>query len=57
MVIIHVETQDGEERDERWASVEKFRAWAAAEGFRGTWTAYEDDPEGEGAVLDSGRYR
>ncbi len=57
MVIIHVETQDGEERDERWASVEKFRAWAAAEGFRGTWTAYEDDPEGEGAVIASGRYR
>ncbi len=55
MVIIRLESVDGEEREERWPSVERFRAWAAAEGVHGRWTAYEDDPDGEGAVLASGR--
>ncbi len=55
MVIIRLETVDGEEREERWPSVERFCAWAAAEGHHGRWTAYEDDPDGEGAVLAMGR--
>ena len=55
MVMIRLETVDGEEREERWPSVERFCAWAAAEGHHGRWTAYEDDPDGEGAVLAMGR--
>lgn len=45
----------GEERCEEWPSVERFRAWAQAEGLRCAWTAYQRDDEDELAVVDKGR--
>lgn len=46
---------DGEEREELWPSVERFRAWAKAEGLRATFTAYASDDDGEWAVVATGR--
>ena len=46
---------DGQECEEAWPSVERFRAWAQAEGLRCTWTAYRPDDEGELVVEDKGR--
>jgi hypothetical protein len=54
-VLISWTSADGEERDERWASVERFRAWAAAEGLRGTWRAYREADDGEWELTDEGR--
>lgn len=48
-------TIDGEEHEEVWPSVERFRAWAVAEGIRCTWRAYAADPDGEWELIDEGR--
>jgi hypothetical protein len=53
-VTIEWTTADGESQSERWPSVERFRAWAQAQGLRCTWRAYVDD-DGELALIDSGR--
>jgi hypothetical protein len=58
-VLIAWRSLDGEEREERWSSVERFRWWAQANGLRCTWTAYspplsEDDDE-EWVLLDQGQ--
>jgi hypothetical protein len=46
---------DGEEREESWPSVERFRVWALGEGLRCTWSAYSEDADGEWSVIDQGR--
>jgi hypothetical protein len=54
-LVIEYRLSSGEERSEDWPSVERFRAWAQAEGLRCTWTAYRPDDEGELVVEDKGR--
>lgn len=46
---------DGEEREEDWASVERFRSWAVAERLDVRFTAYEADDDGEWVVVAKGR--
>ena len=53
-VLLSLVTADGEERDERWPSVERFRAWAQAEGLRCTWRAYAQGEDGEWEPTDEG---
>ena len=58
-VLISWRTADGEEREERWPSVERFRLWARAQGLHCSWTAYcqppeTDDEEEEWVVIDLG---
>ncbi len=48
-------SHDGEEREETWPSIERFRAWALAEGVHGSWRAYESDDDGEWLLSDAGR--
>ena len=48
-------SSDGEEREETWPSLERFRAWMQAEGLHGTWRAYVEDEEGEWVLSDAGR--
>ncbi len=45
---------DGEEREEEWPSIERFRLWAIAERLACSFTAYEDD-DGEWVVVEKGR--
>jgi hypothetical protein len=54
-VMIAFTSADGEEREERWESVERFRSWAVAERQVGTFTAYEQDEDGEWVVAGRGR--
>lgn len=54
-LLIEYRLPDGEERSERWPSVERFRAWAQAEGLRLAWTAYTEDEDGEWALVERGR--
>ncbi len=61
-VLISWRTADGEEHDERWTSVERFRTWALAHGLRCSWTAYcqpaaaddTDDDDDEWVIIDLG---
>ena len=58
-VLITWRSSDGEEREERWPSVERFRLWARANSLRCAWTAYclpqgEEDDE-EWVLLDRGQ--
>lgn len=55
--LIHFATADGEEREERWPSVEAFRSWALAQARRYRFTAYEEDEDGEWVVVDQGEIR
>ena len=48
-------TADGEEREEKWASVERFRSWAVAERLDLSFTAYEADADDEWVVVAKGR--
>ncbi len=48
-------TADGEEREEQWPSVERFRAWAQAEGVTCAWRAYAEAEDGEWELTDEGR--
>jgi hypothetical protein len=45
---------DGEEREERWDSVEAFRSWAVSLGHSYAFTAYRADQDGEWLVVDKG---
>lgn len=54
-LLIDYRLATGEERSERWPSIERFRAWAQAESLTLAWTAYQEDDEGEWAVVDRGR--
>jgi hypothetical protein len=47
-VLIEWSDRDGAAHSERWPSVERFRAWAVAQGRRLTYTAYEDAPDEDG---------
>lgn len=57
-VLISWRTADGEEREEHWPSVERFRLWARTQGLRCSWTAYCQPPVGddedEWVVIDLG---
>lgn len=53
-VLIRWILADGEEREERWPSVERFRTWATAEGLRATFTVYAED-DGDWVIVDQGR--
>ena len=53
--IIAFTTADGEEREERWASVEAFRNWAVAQEANCAFTAYREDEDGEWEVVEKGR--
>lgn len=46
---------DGEEREEEWPSVERFRSWAVGERLDLSFTAYEADEDGEWVVVAKGR--
>jgi hypothetical protein len=48
-------TADGEEREEQWPSLERFRAWAQAEGVTCAWRAYAEAEDGEWELTDEGR--
>ncbi len=48
---------DGEEREEDWPSVERFRSWAVGERLDLRFTAYEADEDGEWVVVAKGRIR
>jgi hypothetical protein len=52
--LIHFTSADGEEREERWASIESFRSWAVTQGQRYRFTAYQEDEEGEWVVVEKG---
>ena len=52
--LITFASSDGEERDERWPSIEGFRAWALTQGRRYRFTAYEEDEDGEWVVVEKG---
>ena len=45
---------DGEEREERWDSVEAFRSWAVSHDQAYAYTAYRADQDGEWLVVDKG---
>ena len=47
-------TSDGEEHCEPWDTIDAFLSWAAGEGLRGRWVAYEEDEDGDGVVIDKG---
>jgi hypothetical protein len=46
---------DGEEREESWPSVERFRAWAQVQGTAYSYTAYAEDDDGEWVLIDRGQ--
>jgi hypothetical protein len=46
---------DGEEREERWDSVEAFRNWAISLEHAYQFTAYQADEDGEWLMVDKGR--
>jgi hypothetical protein len=54
-VMIAYTSADGEEREEQWPSIERFRNWAIAERLACSFTAYEADEDGEWVVIDKGR--
>lgn len=45
---------DGEEREEEWPSIERFRSWAVSEGLVISFSAYEED-DGEWVLVEKGR--
>lgn len=47
-------TAAGEEHEEVWPSVERFRSWAQAEGLNCSWRAYVADADGEWELVDEG---
>ena len=53
--MIRFSSADGEEREERWDSLEAFRNWAIAHGAAYAFTAYREDQDGEWEVVDKGR--
>ncbi|MBA2481412.1 MAG: hypothetical protein H0V44_12180 [Planctomycetes bacterium] len=55
MFMIHFVSADGEEREERWASLESFRSWALTQGTTYRYTAYREDEDGEWEVVEKGR--
>jgi len=46
---------NGEEREERWPTIASFRAWALTHDQRLTYTAYQQDEDGEWDVIEKGR--
>lgn len=48
-------SSDGEEHEEEWPSIERFRSWAVAERLEVNFTAYQEDDDGEWVVVAKGR--
>lgn len=52
-------TVDGEEHEEPWPDPERFRAWAASERLRASYTIYQAAEDGsdedDWLVIDQGR--
>lgn len=55
MMLIVFTTDDGEEREERWRSVDAFRSWAVTQRQQYSYTAYREDEDGEWIVVEKGR--
>lgn len=53
--LIAFTSDDGEQREETWPSIEHFRAWAATQGQPYSFTAYREDDDGEWMVVEKGR--
>ena len=53
-ILIAWTTADGEEREEHWPSIERFRAWALAERLRCTYRAFKAADDGEWELVDEG---
>ena len=54
-LVILWHTPDGEEHEERWPTIDAFLSWAASESIAGTYTAYEEDEDGDLAVIERGQ--
>ncbi len=54
-VMISFTTPDGEEREEHWPSVAAFLAWARVQRASYPFTVYEQDEDGDWAVIEKGR--
>ena len=54
-VLIIFVLPNGEEREERWPSIAGFRAWAVTRDQRLSYTAYQEDEDGEWVVQETGR--
>lgn len=54
-VLITFTLPNGEEREERWASIAAFRGWATTCNQRLSYTAFEQDDDGEWVVVEKGR--
>ncbi|MFW5698537.1 MAG: hypothetical protein ACOCYN_01665 [Planctomycetota bacterium] len=50
-------TEDGEEHEEEWSTVEAFRSWAVSEGLGCRFSAYESDDEDDRVLVARGRVR
>lgn len=55
MMLIVFTSDDGEEREERWRSVDAFRSWAVTQPQQYSYTAYSEDEDGEWIVVEKGR--
>ncbi len=53
VLIVYV-TSAGEEHEERWDSIARFRAWAMHQGAL-SYTAYVEDEDGEWVVTETGK--
>lgn len=53
VLIVYV-LPNGEEREERWDSIARFRAWATTRDQRLAYTAYREDEDGEWIVAEKG---
>ena len=54
-VLITFVLPNGEEREERWPSIAAFRAWAVTRDQRLSYTAYQEDEDGEWVVMEKSR--
>ena len=46
-LMITLLSADGEERSERWPTVDAFRVWAQGAGWVGSYRVYELDEDGD----------
>ncbi len=53
-ILIHGHSAAGEELEEEWPSIDAFRNWATADHWVGSFTAYEEDEDGDFIVIYKG---
>lgn len=56
-LMIHFCNDEGSELEECWQSEDAFRSWAAAEGWQGVYSVYEEDEDGDWLLIGRGRLR